>query len=242
MLNDMSNTLKKFLMTLGATTISIVLTFGTTALIDRKKKKAEKREMVLMIMYDMRESIKEVERVDEDLNAFFEAHVDVVAHPGKFKERYLDLATHYPDLDYTTTTENIFRSNIETIQTIGNILFVGTVSSFYDERENYKTFVVERFQKEADELMSSYERLCSFNSDAYPFYSGSMLRTMRMDYEQCKEMMKVKDEELESFSLQQQKLKESVKEQYQDDSEKLFREWSERKEQMQQARRESEGL
>ena len=81
----MSNSLKRFLMTLGATTISIVLTFGTTAIIDRKKRNAEKREMVMMIMYDMRESLKELSRVDEDLKAFFESHVgdyqDYRQHP-----------------------------------------------------------------------------------------------------------------------------------------------------------------
>ena len=40
---------KKFLMSLLATTVSIVLTFGTTAIIDRKKQRAEKREMVLIV-------------------------------------------------------------------------------------------------------------------------------------------------------------------------------------------------
>ena len=43
--------LKDFLMTLAATTVSIILTVGTSAVIDRNKKEAAKREMVLMIMY-----------------------------------------------------------------------------------------------------------------------------------------------------------------------------------------------
>ena len=203
----MSKTLKEFLMTLGATTISIVLTFGTTAIIDRKKQKNEKREMVMMIMYDMMESIKEMEQVDDDLKAFFEAHVDIVAHPDKYEKGYLSLAVHYPTLTYTSTTETIFKSNIETIQTIGNILFVETVSSFYNERESFKSMVVEKFQQEAAEVMNSYDQLRTFNSDAYPFYSGSMLHAMKMDFEQCKMMMKVTDEQLEVFSLHQQKLK-----------------------------------
>ena len=234
----MSKYLKRFLMTLGATTISIVLTFGTTAIIDRKKQKAAKRELVLMIMYDMRESLKEVEQADEELKAFFDIHVDVVAHPEKFEGSYLLFATHYPTLFYTSTTENIFKSNIETIQTIGNILFVETVSSFYDTREKYKSFVVEKFQKEVDEAMNSYERLSGFNSDAYPYYSGSMIRGMKEDFEQCKLMMKVKDQELEAFSLQQQKLKQAAKEPYADETEKLSEEWSKRREQLQQARKE----
>ena len=235
----MYKSLKRFLMTLGATTISIVLTFGTTAIVDRKKKKAEKREMVMMIMYDMRESIKEMERVDGDLKAFFEIHTDVVAHPEKFEGCYVRMASHYPTLEYTSTTESIFRSNIETIRTIGNILFVETVSSFYDKRENYKTIVVESFQKYADKAMSDYEGLRGFNSDAYPFYSGSIIRSMMMDFEQCKLMMKVTDEELEAFSLQQQKLQEAAKEKYADDTQNLTEEWNVRREKLQRAREES---
>ena len=58
------STWKKFLISLLATTVSIVLTFGTTAIIDRKKQNAEKREMVLMVMYDMRESILGASRAE----------------------------------------------------------------------------------------------------------------------------------------------------------------------------------
>ena len=53
---------KRFLMSLLATTVSIVLTFGTTAIVDRMKQRAEKREMVLMVMYDMREYRTESEQ------------------------------------------------------------------------------------------------------------------------------------------------------------------------------------
>ena len=231
----MSNSLKRFLMTLGATTISIVLTFGTTAIIDRKKRNAEKREMVMMIMYDMRESLKELSRVDEDLKAFFESHMDLVAHPESFDKSYIILATHYPSLDYTSTTESIFRSNIETIRTIGNILFVETVSSFYDSREKYKSIVVDSFQKKLEEAISNYESLRDFNSDAYPFYSGSIIRMMTLDFEQCKLMMKVSDNELEAFSLQQQKLEESVKGNIAHSTEKLSEEWDDRRARLQQA-------
>ena len=75
---------KKFLMSLLATTVSIVLTFGTTAIIDRKKQRAEKREMVLMVMYDMRESLLECEQCQENMDTFCDLQVDVVAHPEKF--------------------------------------------------------------------------------------------------------------------------------------------------------------
>ena len=77
----MSVNLRDFLMSLAATTVSIVLTFGTTAIIDRKKQREEKREMTLMIMFDMRESLDNLRQIDSDLKGFFDIQVDVLSHP-----------------------------------------------------------------------------------------------------------------------------------------------------------------
>ena len=43
-------TAKQFLLSLIATTISIVLTFGTAAIIDYNKKQSAKKEMVMMVI------------------------------------------------------------------------------------------------------------------------------------------------------------------------------------------------
>ena len=153
--------LKDFLMTLAATTVSIILTFGTSAVIDRNKKEAAKREMVLMIMYDMKEAISDVEECDKNL-------VDIVAHPEKFDDGYYGLLTRLPIFEYPTTTENIFKSNIETVNTIGNILFVETVSMFYDTRAMYKTEVVDAFLQQGEKAVQEYESLSDFNT---PFFS-----------------------------------------------------------------------
>lgn len=52
----MTSNVKEFLMTLAATTVSIILTFGTTAIIDRCKERSDKRE-----------TLKESEQVSEGL-------------------------------------------------------------------------------------------------------------------------------------------------------------------------------
>ena len=228
----------KFLMTLAATTVSIVLTFGTTAIIDRKKQKEAKREMVLMIMYDMRESLKELDQCDGEIKAFFDTQVEALAHPKDFASYYAKLAVHIPILDYTTTTETIFRSNIETIQTIGNILFVETVSSFYDVRERYKRDVVEDMSQKANYAAEDYDRLRDFETSFYPFASGAYIQSMKRDYEQCKLMMKVTDKDLDVFSDQQQKILEAVRGNDTYDSAEAIRERQERISRLQQAREE----
>ena len=232
----MSKALSKFLMTLAATTVSIVLTFGTTAIIERCKQKAEKREMVMMVMYDMRETLNEIERCDGGVKDFFEVQLDVIAHPEKFGGSYVSLASKVPVPDYTTTTESIFRSNIETLRTIGNILFVQTVSSFYDVREQYRTYVVEDFQAHASKALLQYEALRDFDTPVYAFRSDLYLKSMQRDFEQCKLMMKVSDKDLDVFRVQQQKLLDALQMEVSKEAGNASSVLSQRRKQLQEAR------
>ena len=54
------SSLKQFLLSLFATTVSIALTFGTAAIIDYNKKQKENREIVMMVMYDMYNSLESI--------------------------------------------------------------------------------------------------------------------------------------------------------------------------------------
>lgn len=202
----MTNNTKNFLLTLAATTISIIITFGTTAIIEHSKHKADKRDMVMMIMFDMRESLKDMELCNSQLNEFYNLQVEMTEKPRTSFNEFASLAAYIPAVDYTTTTETIFRSNIETIQTLGSIIFVQAVSSFYDDRAKYKEDVIEAFQQKATETLYNYENMLDFNSALYPFFSQSLIRNMKGYYEQCKEVMKVTDQELEKYSQAQSKL------------------------------------
>ena len=229
-----SSSWKSFLLTLAATTFSIMLTFGTSAVIEHRKLNAEKREMVLMVMYDMRESLKDIEQIDEDLKDFFEIQVDVVTHPDKLSQSYIGMASRIPMARYSMTTETIFRSNIETIRTIGNILFVEAVSSFYDLRENYKAIVIEDFQNQSNNLIF-LETLRDLNTPSFIFYSEAFLRSMKIDFENCKQLMKVTDEDLEVFSRQKEKLIESTRSKMHEDIEESSSGRNERSIRLQQA-------
>lgn len=226
-------------MTLAATTFSIMLTFGTSAVIEHRKLNAEKREMVLMVMYDMRESLKDIEQIDDDLKDFFEIQVDVVAHPDKLSQSYIGMASRIPMARYSMTTETIFRSNIETIRTIGNILFVEAVSSFYDLRENYKAIVIEDFQNQSNNLLF-LETLRDLNTPSFIFYSEAFLRSMKIDFENCKQLMRVTDEDLEVFSRQKEKLMESTRSKMHEDIEESSSGRNERSIRLQQALEQSE--
>ena len=230
---------KKFLMSLLATTVSIVLTFGTTAIIDRKKQRAEKREMVLMVMYDMRESLLECEQCQENMDTFCDLQVDVVAHPEKFSASATNLLVNVPFLNYTTTTENIFKSNIETISTIGNILFVETVSSFYDFRDKYKNDVVDAFWQEGETSIQSHEGLSEFNAPSYAYMGGMYYNIMKREFEECMVLVKVSEEDLDVFSKERKRVEESILgESRAEKVEKLIEERHQREAALQKAREE----
>lgn len=72
---EMSST-KQFLLSLLATTISIALTFGTAAIIDHNKQKKEKREIVMMVIYDMYNTLELIEKADNN-----------VCRPCRFRSR-----------------------------------------------------------------------------------------------------------------------------------------------------------
>ncbi|MBO6080704.1 MAG: hypothetical protein J6P54_07050, partial [Bacteroidales bacterium] len=79
--------LKDLLMTFIATTFSIVLTFGTAALIDKRQKEKSKRQMVMYVLYDMNRSIELVEHVDSMLRKGLELQIEVARDTSLFEQK-----------------------------------------------------------------------------------------------------------------------------------------------------------
>ena len=230
-------TAKEFLMTLAATTISIVLTFGTNSIVDRKKQNAAKREIVMMIMYDMQTSLDQIKECDEGLHNFVKLQTEMIANPQKYYENYTQLLVNVPVLNYITTTESIFKSNIETINIIGNVFFVETASSFYDVRSQYKSNVADDFFEKASIAIDDYDELFEFQSTSYPNTSRLLYLRMKRDFEQCRTMMKVTDEELAAFCARKEDMLESaVRDKALDETEEAFKEKRQMDLEMQKAR------
>ena len=114
-------TLKQFLLSLLATTFSIALTFGTAAVIDHHKKQEAKREIVMMVMYDMYNSLEAIEEVDSTIRQSMHLQRQLLEDTTKFSELWYSIAGTLPQVSYTETTERIFSSSIETINTVGDV-------------------------------------------------------------------------------------------------------------------------
>lgn len=200
-------TLKQFLLSLVATTISIVLTFGTAGWLDSRKKEAAKHEMVMTILYDISSSIEKMEAVDSLLRNGFEQQVKVIENPELMKQNPFMFVSMVPEMQYSESVENIFSSNIETIDIIGNILFSENVSQIYNIRKKYRDEVVEKLRKEFMKSgISSYEGIRDLDFVTYLSIGSYYLADAKERMNVCKQMMDISDEELDAYSKKREML------------------------------------
>lgn len=202
---------KRFMLTLGATTMSIALTFGTAAIIDYNKEQNEKREIVMMVMYDMYNSVLSVEKANSNIHQAMALQRQVAEDTSLFDEKKFQLTFLFPVINYTETTERIFSSNIETINTVGNVLFTENVADFYQCRQFYKKeisdSVLNRLRKDSPSTSLKDFLTFSFLTDA--MYSNQLTKEMRHLFEQCQQLMNVTDEDIEAYKEKRTQLDNS---------------------------------
>ena len=198
------------LKTFFATTISIVLTFGTAALIERHKQSKERRQIVLMLMYDLDNSLSQARHCDSIIQRFVELQTRIVEDPAIMEDSWGAFFRLIPTMNYTETIENIFSSNIETIHTISNVYFVEKASELYRLRDKFNDNV-EEFVKLFDSLGIAFscEELAAMDACHHFVISSYLLAEMDHLYLQCKQIMKVTDKELESFYQVRQQIEDA---------------------------------
>ena len=198
----MSRTWKRFLLSLGATTVSIGLTFGIAAIIDHNRSKKEKRDIVMMVMYDMYNSLKAVEDADAKIHQLMEAQLQIAEDTSQIREEtIIMMVVNLPTIEYTETIERIFSSNIETINTVGNVFFTEKVAEFYDDRQSYKKNVSDSVYNKilGGNALSTVEDILEANFYLNAVMSNSLMWEMRRLYKLCQQMMNVTDEEIDAY-------------------------------------------
>ena len=209
------SSLKQFLLSLFATSVSIALTFGTAAVIDYNAKQKEKREIVMMVMYDMYNTLQWVEKNDSLFHEAMLYQKRLAENPAEYDiiNTTIAMARFIPPVDYTETTERIFSTNIETINTVGNVLFTETVAEFYQTRTSYKENVCDSILNTIKAYPSPFHTLqgaIDYDFSDYAFISNEIKTFMQPLFDQCKQMMDVSDEEIEIYQKERQKIKKEV--------------------------------
>ena len=202
--------MKQFMLSLLATTVSIVLTFGTAAIIDNNKKQKEKREIVMMVMYDMYNSLQSIQRADSMIQESMELQLQIAKDTSKFNTLKFNMIHKVPRIEFTETTERIFSTSIETINTVGNVLFTENVAEFYQARKFYKAVICDSINNRMVSNMPfvSLKGTLDFDYSYEFFVSGEIRMNMQNLFAQCKRMMDVNDEEIGAYRMERKQLQE----------------------------------
>jgi len=205
-------TLKQFLLSILATTVSIALTFGTSAIIDNNKKQREKREIVMMVVYDMSNSLKQFERADSMLQESVKLQLKIAEDTSQFQKLKFNFGGMLPMVNYTETTERIFSTSIETINTVGNVLFTENVAQFYLNRKNYETMICDTLGNRFSVAFpfANVKNLLDFDYAFNAAISHGMVADMRHLIAQCQEMMGISDEDLENYRRKREEMEKKT--------------------------------
>ena len=205
--------MKQFLLSLFATSVSIALTFGTAAIIDYKAKQKSKREIVMMVMYDMYNSLQSIQKADSTIQQAMDMQLQIAEDTTKFEALRYKFAQLIPKAEYTETTERIFSSSIETINTVGNVLFTENVAEFYQMRKLYKTSVCDSIANDIARRQPffSLKNSLDFEYSFHAIVSSGMLKDMQLKYAQCKQMMEVTDADIDTYREQREQIDKGMK-------------------------------
>jgi hypothetical protein len=148
-LNFIKNSMfKELLMTFIATTLSIVLTFGTAHFIDEKHKKDLGRQTAMMVIHDMDNTIELLQSMakeEEQANEMARYIIDNYEMMDSIDEDTIWTLSDYLTYDtnedriykFDESTEKVFLSSQESWKNIDNAVFIDAVQDFYSSRHDY---------------------------------------------------------------------------------------------------------
>ena len=139
--------LKELGLTILATTISIILTFGTAHLIEQKQKKQAGRQTAMMVIHDIDENVQLMRDKAKLEVEHFELAQYIMSHLDSIKTMSFDtLNTVFSficrteDFKMQDSKEKIFHSSPDSWKNIDNPQFIDVAQSFFYERRYYEDF------------------------------------------------------------------------------------------------------
>lgn len=181
--------MKDLLVAFAATTLSIIMTFGTTMVVNNVKQKQERKLTALMVMSSIEQFARDLEYIEKDtghrdsiatwlLSIPVEALAEIDGEP--LEEAFRE-AVNLPIITHDKTAEAIFSSQIDTWKNMGNFKFVENVGKCFSEM----SFIEEHFNERAEDIVTTSENI-TFHPDDYP---GSTMIEKRLRNEQVRRQL-----------------------------------------------------
>ena len=157
----------------------------------------------MMVMYDLYTSLKMVQQADSNLFLMLKLQRDIAEDTTVFDQKRFGFVHLMPKLEYTDATEKIFSSSIETINTVGNVLFTENVADFYYHRDYYRRVVCDSissfFLGNGGNALRNLKDALEVDLTTYGYVSYGLYFDLKNRYEECKLLMNVTDEEIEVY-------------------------------------------
>ena len=131
---------KDLLVAFAATTLSIILTFGTTMIVNRVKQKQERKLTALMVMSNIEDFAHYLEKTEKEDMARIDSVAtwllslsieDVVKLGDEPLAKALEVIAGMPVIVHDQSAEKIFSSNIDTWKNMGIFKFIDNVGSCF---------------------------------------------------------------------------------------------------------------
>ena len=135
MATEKKSWVKDLLVAFAATTLSIILTFGTTGIINRIKQKQERRLTALMVMSSIEQFARDLELIEKQYaykdsiaTWLLSLPIETVAQmdDGPIDDALVEVYS-LPIITHDKTAESIFSSHIDTWKNMGNFQFIDHV-------------------------------------------------------------------------------------------------------------------
>lgn len=136
---------REIVMTTIATTISIILTFGTAHYVDKWQKRIAGREIAMMIIHDIDEDVKklrEIAKREEENNKLAQYvlnHIDEInTIPHDTLINVISYISEGLEFTFDDSKEKIFHSSQDSWNNIDNAQLIDLIQDFFQERRNYQ--------------------------------------------------------------------------------------------------------
>ena len=186
-----------------ATTISIVLTFGTSALLERREKKQAQKQMCMMILHDIDESITVMKESTEKFDQMFELQQQFREQPADWEDRSKRMAfgSLFPMVNFNESFEKIFTSSPDIWNTLGDAVFIDNVNQCYLQRQYFKDNVLKEVHSLHDGVFyAPLEDVLSADITDWALMSKIFMIEMERVNEYNKQLMGISDEDMKTFA------------------------------------------
>ena len=192
-----SETVKQLVVSIIATVISIILTFGVAHLIDKKHEKARRRQMSMMVIHDIDESISNIKNLLKNEENGWEATRYCMDHKDDLKTiprdtlvgflNYIISATFDTHLQFDKSNESIFNSSQDSWNTLSDMSFIRNVQKCYhlrsileDQLQNWVYFKRPISEEESYQILMNSNVL--FEDESFYALCGKWLGDERTKY------------------------------------------------------------